>query len=117
MENSSDSIRLYEMFHRLDRIMSLFGVIPMIFFFLPHLLCIFSFVGTIDTIHMSDEGADVGITGEITVASQLSRPIARTGSSVEVGAISGEVADFFREFDKSIPNPHPEWHFLKLMGL
>jgi hypothetical protein len=60
---------------------------------------------------MSEEDTDAGVTGEIMVVSQLSRPIAGTGSSVEVGAIFGEVADFFREFDKRTPNPHPEWHF------
>ena len=52
-----------------------------------------------------------GLLGKITVASRLLRPIAKVGLSVEAGTISGEVADFFREFDKRTPNPHPEWHF------
>ena len=65
---------------------------------------------------MLEEGAEVGITGEITVASQLPRPIARMGSSVEAGAVSGEVVDFFKEFDKRMPKPHPEWHFWKFNG-
>ena len=52
-----------------------------------------------------------GLLGKIMVASRLLRPIAKVGSSVEAGTISGEVADFFREFDKRTPNPHPEWHF------
>uniref|UniRef100_A0A2N9FHF1 Aminotransferase-like plant mobile domain-containing protein n=1 Tax=Fagus sylvatica TaxID=28930 RepID=A0A2N9FHF1_FAGSY len=43
-------------------------------------------------------------------------PIAGMGSSVEADAISGEVADFFREFDKRTPNPYPEWHFWKFNG-
>ena len=69
---------------------------------MPHLLSILSFAGTSDTIRMSDE---------IMVVSQLSRSIAGMSSSVEVGAIFGKVVDFFREFDKRTPNPHPEWHF------
>uniref|UniRef100_A0A2N9HQD2 Uncharacterized protein n=1 Tax=Fagus sylvatica TaxID=28930 RepID=A0A2N9HQD2_FAGSY len=77
----------YEMFHRLDRIISLFG-----------------------------EDANVGIIGEITVASPPPRPIAGTGSSVGAGTISDEVVDFFKEFDKRTPNPHPEWHFWKFNG-
>ena len=110
MENSSDLTKSYETFHRLDRVISLFAVSPLIFS-PPYLLCIFSFVSTGDAIHMSEEDAEARITGEITIASQLSRPIARIGSSVKADAISGEVADFFREFDKRTPNPHPKWHF------
>jgi hypothetical protein len=66
-----------------------------------------------DAIHMSEEDAEVGITGKITIASQLSRPIARVGSSVGAGAVSSAIANFFRKFDKRTPNPHPEWNFWK----
>jgi hypothetical protein len=69
-----------------------------------------------DTIHMLEEDANVGIIGEITVASPPPRPIAGTGSSVGAGTISDEVVDFFKEFDKRTPNPHPEWHFWKFNG-
>jgi hypothetical protein len=65
---------------------------------------------------MSEEDVEAGITGEITVASQLLRPIAGVGSSVGTGVVSGEVADFFREFDKRMPNPHPERHFWEFNG-
>ena len=82
----------------------------------PYLLCISSFVGTSDATHMLDEGADVGTTNEIAVSSQLPRPTPKRGSSVEAGVISSEVADFFREFDKRTPNPHPEWYFWKFEG-
>uniref|UniRef100_A0A2N9FB81 Uncharacterized protein n=1 Tax=Fagus sylvatica TaxID=28930 RepID=A0A2N9FB81_FAGSY len=73
-------------------------------------------IGMSDTIHMLEEDANVGITGEITVASPPPRRIAGTGSSVGAGTISDEVVDFFKEFDKRTPNPHPEWHFWKFNG-
>uniref|UniRef100_A0A2N9IL47 Aminotransferase-like plant mobile domain-containing protein n=1 Tax=Fagus sylvatica TaxID=28930 RepID=A0A2N9IL47_FAGSY len=73
-------------------------------------------IGTGDVIHMSKEVVKAGVTGEVMVASRLPRPMAGMGSSVEVGAISGEVADFFREFDKRTLNPHLEWHFWKFNG-
>ena len=50
--------------------------------------------------HISEEDANVGITGEITVASLPPRP--RTSSSVGASTISDEVVNFFREFDKSV---------------
>jgi hypothetical protein len=103
------------MFHRLDRVISLSAVIPLIFF-LPHLLCTLSFVGMSDIIHMLEEDANVRIIGEIIVASLPPRPIAGTGSSVGAGTISDEVVDFFREFDKRTSNPHPEWYFWKFNG-
>ena len=59
--------------------------------------------------HISKEDANVGITGEITVASLPPRP--RTSSSVGASTISNEVVNFFKEFDKRMPNPHPKWHF------
>ena len=65
---------------------------------------------------MSKEDVEAGITGEITVASQLSRPMAGLGSSAGTGAVSGEIADFFREFDKRMPNLHPERHFWEFNG-
>ena len=74
-------------------------------------MCIFVFVGTSDTIHMSEDDVNVGITGEITVASLPLRSIAGIGSSVGASAISDEIVDCFREFDKRRLNPHPEWHF------
>jgi hypothetical protein len=82
----------------------------------PYLLCISSFAGMSNATHMLDEDADVGTTDEIAVGSQLSRPTPKRGSSIEVGVISSEVADFFREFDKRTPNPHPEWYFWKFEG-
>ena len=65
--------------------------------------------------HISEEDANVGITGEITVASLPPRP--RTSSSVGASTISDEVVNFFREFDKRTPNPHPERHFWEFNGL
>uniref|UniRef100_A0A2N9EYX8 Uncharacterized protein n=1 Tax=Fagus sylvatica TaxID=28930 RepID=A0A2N9EYX8_FAGSY len=72
--------------------------------------------GTSDTIHMSEDDANVGIIGEIAVASLPPRSIAGTGSNVGASAISDEIVDFFREFDKRTPNPHPEWHFWRFNG-
>uniref|UniRef100_A0A2N9GLR9 NB-ARC domain-containing protein n=1 Tax=Fagus sylvatica TaxID=28930 RepID=A0A2N9GLR9_FAGSY len=57
-----------------------------------------------------------GSFGKIVVASLPPRSIARTGSSVGASAISDEIVDFFREFDKRRLNPHPEWHFWKFNG-
>ena len=115
MESFLDLIRSYEMFHRLDRVISLSAVIPLICF-LPHLLCTLSFICMSDTIHMLEEDANVRITGEITAASPPPRPIAGMDSSVGASTISDEVVDFFREFDKRTSNPHPEWHFWKFNG-
>jgi hypothetical protein len=65
---------------------------------------------------MSEDDANVRITGEIAVAILPPRSIAGTGSSVGASAISNEIVDFFREFDKRRLNPHPEWHFWKFNG-
>jgi hypothetical protein len=65
---------------------------------------------------MLEDDANVGITSEIVVASLPPRSIAGTGLSVGASAISDEIVDFFREFDKRRLNPHPEWHFWKFDG-
>ena len=65
---------------------------------------------------MSEDDANVGIIGEIVVASLPPKSIAGTGSNVGASAISDEIVDFFREFDKMTPNPHPEWHFWRFNG-
>uniref|UniRef100_A0A2N9H2W2 Aminotransferase-like plant mobile domain-containing protein n=1 Tax=Fagus sylvatica TaxID=28930 RepID=A0A2N9H2W2_FAGSY len=54
-------------------------------------------IGTGDAIHMSEEDAEVGITGKITVASQLSRPIARVGSSVGAGAVPSDSVPYLQQ--------------------
>jgi hypothetical protein len=46
--------------------------------------------------HISEEDENVGITGEITVASLPPRPIAGVGSSVGASTISDEVVDFLQ---------------------
>jgi hypothetical protein len=69
-----------------------------------------------EAMHISEEDANVGITGEITVASPPPRPIARVGSSVGANTISDEVVNFFREFDKRTPNPYPKRHFWEFNG-
>jgi hypothetical protein len=66
--------------------------------------------------HIPEEDEDVGIIGEVTIASPPTRPTAGVGSNIGVGSVSEEVADFFKEFDKWTPNPHPEWHFWKFNG-
>uniref|UniRef100_A0A2N9GEW3 Uncharacterized protein n=1 Tax=Fagus sylvatica TaxID=28930 RepID=A0A2N9GEW3_FAGSY len=71
---------------------------------------------TSDTIHMSEDDANVGIIGEIVVASLPPRSVAGIGSNVGANAISDEIVDFFREFDKRTPNPHLEWHFWRFNG-
>jgi hypothetical protein len=58
-----------------------------------------------------EEDENMGITGEVTIASLPLRPPAGVGLSVEVGSISEEVVDFFKEFDRRTPNPHLERHF------
>ena len=65
---------------------------------------------------MLEDDANVGITGEITVASLPPRPMAMTSSSVGASTISAEAVDSYREFDKRMPNPHPKWHFWKFTG-
>ena len=66
--------------------------------------------------HIPEEDEDVGITGEVTIASLPPRSTVGVGSSVGVGSVSEEVIDFFKEFDRRTPNPHPEWHFWKFNG-
>jgi hypothetical protein len=65
---------------------------------------------------MSEDDANVGIIGEIVVASLPPRSVAGIGSNVGANAISDEIVDFFREFDKRTPNPHLEWHFWRFNG-
>jgi hypothetical protein len=48
-----------------------------------------------EAMHLLEEDENMGITGEVTVASLPLRPPAGVGLSVEVGSISEEVADFF----------------------
>jgi hypothetical protein len=69
------------------------------------------FVGMGDTVRMSEDASEVGITGEITAVSPPLRPTVEAGSSVGVGSLSNEVADFLKEFDRKVPNPHPEQFF------
>jgi hypothetical protein len=66
--------------------------------------------------HIPEEDENVGIIGEVTIASLPPRPIAGVGSSVGVGSVSEEVIDFFKEFDKRTPNPYPERHFWEFNG-
>ena len=115
MKCSVDLIVLYEMFHRLDRVISLFVAIPLIFFPLSF-LCISSFVGTSDATHMLEENVVAENVNEIVIVSHLSRPTPKVGSSVATGAISSEIVDFFREFEKRTSNPHPVWYFWKFEG-
>uniref|UniRef100_A0A2N9FRX1 Aminotransferase-like plant mobile domain-containing protein n=1 Tax=Fagus sylvatica TaxID=28930 RepID=A0A2N9FRX1_FAGSY len=68
-------------------------------------------IGMDDTVHMSEDTSEVGITGEITAVSPPPRPTVEAGSSVGVGSLSSEVADFLKEFDRKAPNPHPEQYF------
>jgi hypothetical protein len=115
MKCSVDLIVSYEMFHRLDRVISLFVAIPLIFFPLSF-LCISSFIGTGDATHMLEENVVAENVNEIAVVSHLSRPTPKVGSSVAIGAIFSEVADFFRKFEKRTPSPHPKWYFWKFEG-
>ena len=61
---------------------------------------VFLFVGVDDIVHMSEDAGEVGITGEITAVSPPPRPSAGAGSSVGIGSLSSEVADFLKEFDR-----------------
>ena len=65
---------------------------------------------------MSEDDTNVGITGEIIVASPPPRPTVGAGLSVSIDTLYSEVADFFREFDRKTPNPHPEQHFWHFNG-
>jgi hypothetical protein len=60
---------------------------------------------------LPEEDENMGIISEVTVASPSPGPTAVVDSNIGVGSMSKEVADFFKEFDKRTPNPHPEWHF------
>jgi hypothetical protein len=79
-------------------------------------LCFFLFVGVDDAVHVSEEIDEVGITGEVTAISPPRRPTVEVGSSVGVGGLSSEVADFLKEFDAKAPNPHPEQYFWSFNG-
>jgi hypothetical protein len=78
--------------------------------------CFFLFVGMDDTVHVSEDVGEVGITGEVTAVSPPPRPTVEAGSSVGVGGLSSEVADFLKEFDAKAPNPHPEQYFWSFNG-
>uniref|UniRef100_A0A2N9HDV5 Aminotransferase-like plant mobile domain-containing protein n=1 Tax=Fagus sylvatica TaxID=28930 RepID=A0A2N9HDV5_FAGSY len=43
-------------------------------------------------------------------------PSVGAGSSVGIGSLSSEVADFLKEFDRKAPNPHPEQFFWRFNG-
>ena len=93
------------MSHGLNRIMCLFGVIPLVDLLSFVLLL---FVGMDDTVRMLEDASEVVITGEITAVNPPPRPAIEADSSVGVGGLSSEVADFLKEFDAKAPNPHPE---------
>jgi hypothetical protein len=78
--------------------------------------CFFLFVGMDDTVHVSEDIGEVGITGEVTVVSPPPRPAVEAGSSIGVGNLSSEVADILKEFDAKAPNPHPEQYFWSFNG-
>uniref|UniRef100_A0A2N9IJA7 Uncharacterized protein n=1 Tax=Fagus sylvatica TaxID=28930 RepID=A0A2N9IJA7_FAGSY len=73
-------------------------------------------LGVDDAVHVSEDIDEVGITGEVTVVSPPRRPTIEAGSSIGVGSLSGEVADFLKEFDAKAPNPHPEQYFWSFNG-
>ena len=69
-----------------------------------------------NTIHVSEDIGEVGITGEVTAVSPLPRSTVEAGSSIGVGSLFSEVADFLKEFDAKVPNPHPEQFFWSFNG-
>ena len=69
-----------------------------------------------DTVRMSEDASEVGITGEITAVSPPPRPAVEAGSSGGVGSLSSEVADFLKEFDRKVPNPRPDQFFWRFNG-
>uniref|UniRef100_A0A2N9EQ20 Uncharacterized protein n=1 Tax=Fagus sylvatica TaxID=28930 RepID=A0A2N9EQ20_FAGSY len=77
---------------------------------------LFRGLGVDDAVHVSEEIDEVGITGEVTAISPPRRPTVEVGSSVGVGGLSSEVADFLKEFDAKAPNPHPEQYFWSFNG-
>ena len=64
-----------------------------------------------DIVHALEDVGEIGTTGEVTAASPPSRPTIEADSSVDVGSLFSEVANFFKEFDAKAPNPHPEQYF------
>jgi hypothetical protein len=74
------------------------------------------FVGVDDTVHVLEDVGEIGTTGEVTAVSPPPRPTIEAGSSVGVGGLSSEVADFLKEFDAKAPNPHPEQYFWSFNG-
>jgi hypothetical protein len=89
--------------------MCLLGAIPLLIQLI--FLCFFLFVGMDDTVCMSKDAGEVGITGKITAVSPPPRPTVEAGSSIGANSLSNEVADFLKEFDRKTPNPHPEQFF------
>ena len=65
---------------------------------------------------MLEENVVAENINEIAVVSHSLGPMPNVASSVATSAISSKVADFFREFEKKTPNPHPEWYFWKFEG-
>jgi hypothetical protein len=74
------------------------------------------FVGMDNTVRMSEDASEVEITSEITAISPPPRPIVEAGFSVGAGSLSSEVTDFLKEFDRKVPNPHPEQYFWSFNG-
>jgi uncharacterized membrane protein YbhN (UPF0104 family) len=62
-----DLIKPWELFHRLNLIVSLLVAISLLICLIA--LCFFLFVGVDDAVHVSEEIDEVGITGEVTVVS------------------------------------------------
>uniref|UniRef100_A0A2N9IZR2 Aminotransferase-like plant mobile domain-containing protein n=1 Tax=Fagus sylvatica TaxID=28930 RepID=A0A2N9IZR2_FAGSY len=73
-------------------------------------------LGVDDTIHVSEDVGEIGITGEVTAVSPPPRPTIEADSTVDVGSLFSEVADFLKEFDAKAPNPHPEQYFWSFNG-
>ena len=69
-----------------------------------------------DTVRMSKDASEVGLTGEITAVSPPPRPAVEAGLSGGGGSLSSEVADFLKEFDRKVPNPHPDQFFGRFNG-
>jgi hypothetical protein len=78
--------------------------------------CFFPFVGMDDTVHVSEDIGEVGITSDVTAVSPPPRLTVEAGSSIGVGSLFSEVADFLKEFDAKAPNPHHEQYFWSFNG-
>jgi hypothetical protein len=65
---------------------------------------------------MSEGNVGAEATGEITAVGHLSRSTAGTDPNVGIGALSSEIAYFFKEFNRKTHNPHPEQHFWNFNG-